>query len=62
MCIRDRFARSKTEIKDRKLADMTKRTVLSVLGGTYDKEKFIATLKEKGIDLSLIHIFRTGCR
>ncbi len=48
-----KFARSKTEIKDRKLADMTKRTVLSVLGGTYDKEKFIATLKEKGIDTVL---------
>ena len=48
-----KFARSKTEIKDRKLADMTKRTVLSVLQGTYDKERFIATLKEKGIDTVL---------
>ena len=51
--VQKKFARSKTEIKDRKLADMTKRTVLSVLGGTYDKEKFIATLKEKGIDTVL---------
>ncbi len=32
---------------------MTKRTVLSVLQGTYDKERFIATLKEKGIDTVL---------
>ena len=32
---------------------MTKRTVLSVLGGTYDKERFIAMLKEKGIDTVL---------
>ena len=32
---------------------MTKRTVLSVLEGTYDKEKFVATLKGKGIDTVL---------
>ena len=51
--VQRKFARSKTEIKDRKLADMTKRTVLSVLGGTYDKERFIATLKEKDIDTVL---------
>ncbi len=51
--VQRKFARSKTEIKDRKLADMTKRTVLSVLEGTYDKERFIATLKEKGIDTVL---------
>ena len=51
--VQRKFARSKTEIKDRKLADMTKRTVLSLLQGTYDKERFIATLKEKGIDTVL---------
>ena len=51
--VQKKFARSKTEIKDRKLADMTKRTVLSVLEGTYDKEKFVATLKGKGIDTVL---------
>ena len=49
-----KFIRSKSEIKDRKLADMTKRTVLSVLQGTYDKDRFIAIpLKEKGIDTVL---------
>jgi hypothetical protein len=48
-----RIARSKSEIKDRKLADMTKRTVLSVLQGTYDKDKFVSQLKEKGIDTVL---------
>ena len=32
---------------------MTKRTVLSVLEGTYDKEKFVSQLKEKGIDTVL---------
>ena len=51
--VQKKFARSKQEIKDRKLTDMTKRTVLSVLEGTYDKERFIATLKEKGIDTVL---------
>ena len=51
--VQKKFARSKQEIKDRKLTDMTKRTVLSVLEGTYDKEKFVATLKEKGIDTVL---------
>ncbi|MBQ7421101.1 MAG: relaxase/mobilization nuclease domain-containing protein [Prevotella sp.] len=51
--VQKKFARSKQEIKDRKLANMTKRTVLSVLEGTYDKEKFVATLKGKGIDTVL---------
>ena len=51
--VQKKFARSKQEIKDMKLADRTKRTVLSVLEGTYDKEKFVATLKEKGIDTVL---------
>lgn len=51
--VQRKFARSKQEIKDRKLAGMTKRTVLSVLEGTYDKEKFVAALKGKGIDAVL---------
>ena len=51
--VQKKFARSKQEIKDRKLADMTKCTVLSVLEGTYDKEKFVAALKGKGIDTVL---------
>ena len=51
--VQNKFARSKLEIKDRKLADMTKRTVLSVLQGTYDKDKFVSQLKEKGIDTVL---------
>lgn len=53
--VQKKFARSKQEIKDRKLADMTKRTVLSVLEGTYDKEKFVAALKGKGIDTVLLY-------
>ena len=51
--VQRKFARSKQEIKYRKLAGMTKRTVLSVLEGTYDKDKFVATLKGKGIDTVL---------
>ena len=51
--VQKKFARSKQEIKDRKLADMTKRAVLSVLEGTYDKEKFVSRLREKGIDTVL---------
>ena len=48
-----KFDRSKQQIKERKLADMTWRTVLSVLEGTYDKDKFVSRLKEKGIDTVL---------
>lgn len=51
--VQNKFARSKTGIKDKKLAEMTKRTVLPVLQDTYDKDMFIATLKEKGIDTVL---------
>ena len=71
--VQNKFAHSKLEIKDRKLANMTKRTVLSVLQGTYDKDKFVSRLKEKGIDTVLRHTeegriygatfidHRTGC-
>ena len=51
--VQKKFARSKQEIKDRKTAGMTKRTVLSVLEGTYDKEKFVSRLRERGIDTVL---------
>jgi len=53
--VQGKFARSKQEIKDRKLAAATKRTVLSVLAGTYDKTRFVAELKAKGIDTVLRH-------
>ena len=51
--VQKKFDRSKQQIKDRKLTDVTRRTVLSVLEGTYDKEKFVSRLKEKGIDTVL---------
>ena len=71
--VEKKFARSKQQIKDGKLAEMTKRTVLSVLENTHDKEKFVSRLKEKGIDTVLRHTeegriygatfidHRTGC-
>ena len=51
--VQKQFARSKQQIKERKLADITGRTVLSVLESTYDKDKFVSQLKEKGIDTVL---------
>lgn len=48
--LQEKLERSKREVKDRKLAGITGRTVLSVLGGTCDKGKFVAALKAKGID------------
>lgn len=51
--VQKQFARSKQQIKERKLADITGRTVLSVLESTYDKDKFVSRLKEKGIDTVL---------
>ena len=48
-----KFAQSKQTIKEKKLAERTKRTVLSVLTFTYDRDKFIATLKAQGVDVVL---------
>lgn len=71
--VQEKCSRSGQEVKDRKLADITRRTVLSVLGGTCDKRKFVAALKEKGIDTVFRHTedgriygatfidHRTGC-
>ena len=71
--VQRKFTRSRQAIKDRKLAGMTKRTVLAALEKTYYKEKFIAELKAKGIDTVFRHTedgriygatfidHRTGC-
>jgi hypothetical protein len=48
-----KFAQSKQSIKEKKLSDRTKRTVLSALTSTYDRDKFIATLKAQGVDVVL---------
>ncbi len=45
-----KFARSKQEIKDKQLAIKTKRVLLSVMGATYDKARFVSGLKKQGID------------
>ncbi len=45
-----KFARSKQEIKDKQLAIKTKRVLLSIMGATYDKAKFVSELKKQGID------------
>lgn len=68
-----KFARSKQVIKEKRLAEKTKRTILSVMGSTYDKAKFISELKRRGIDAVFRHTeegriygatfidHRTGC-
>ena len=48
-----KFAQSGQTIKEKKLSDRTKRTVLSTLASTYDRDKFIATLKARGVDVVL---------
>ena len=46
--VQKKFVRSKSEIKDRKLADMTKRTVLSVLQGTYGQGQVYFPAQREG--------------
>lgn len=48
--VEKRFAKSKVYIKEKKLADMTKRTILAALQKTYRKEEFVRMLHDKGID------------
>ena len=45
-----RFEKSKAYIKEKGLADMTKRTILAVLQKTYRREEFVRMLHDKGID------------
>lgn len=44
------FEKSKAYIKEKKLADKTKRTILAVLQKTYRKDEFVRMLQDKGID------------
>lgn len=48
--VEKRFAKSKAYIKEKKLADMTKRTILAALQKSYRKEEFVRMLHDKGID------------
>lgn len=44
-------AESKERLKDRRLAAMTKRSVLSVLAHTHRRDRFVELLRQKGIDV-----------
>lgn len=71
--VQKKFEDSKRQMKDKKPLEITKHTVLAALGSTYDKDKFIAALKEKNIDTVFRHTedgriygatfidHRTGC-
>lgn len=71
--VRRRFEYSRTHIRDKRPADMTRKTVAAALGRTYRKEEFIALLKAKGVDVVFRHTdegriygatfidHRTGC-
>ena len=71
--LRHRFEYSKAHIRDKRPADMTRKTVAAALARTYRKETFIALLKAKGVDVVFRHTdegriygatfidHRTGC-
>ena len=71
--VQRRFEFSKGQIRDKRLAEITRKTVAAVLARTYRREEFVALLKAKGVDVVFRHtdegriygaIFidhRTGC-
>lgn len=71
--VQRRFEFSKGQIRDRRLAEMTRRTVAAALARTYRREEFVALLKAKGVDVVFRHTdegriygatfidHRTGC-
>ena len=68
-----RFEFSKGQIRDKRLADRTRKTVAAALARTYRKEEFIGLLHAKGVDVVFRHTdegriygatfidHRTGC-
>jgi len=68
-----RFEFSKGQIRDKRLADRTRKTVAAALARTYRKEEFIDLLRAKGVDVVFRHTdegriygatfidHRTGC-
>ena len=68
-----RFEFSKGQIRDKRLADRTRKTVAAALARTYRKEEFIDLLRTKGVDVVFRHTdegriygatfidHRTGC-
>ena len=48
--VEKRFAKSKAYIREKKLSEKTKRTILAALQKTYHKDEFVRMLHDKGID------------
>ena len=71
--VQRRFEFSKGQIRDRRLAEITRKTVAAALARTYRREEFVALLKAKGVDVVFRHTeegriygatfidHRTGC-
>ena len=71
--VQRRFEFSKGQIRDKRLAEITRRTVAAALARTYRREEFLALLKAKGVDVVFRHTdegriygvtfidHRTGC-
>ena len=71
--VQRRFEFSKGQIRDKRLAEITRRTVAAALARTYRREEFVTLLRDKGVDVVFRHIdegriygatfidHRTGC-
>ena len=71
--VQRRFELSKGQIRDKRLAEMTRKTVAAALARTYRREEFVTLLKAKGVDVVFRHTdegriygatfidHRTGC-
>ena len=71
--VQRRFEFSKGQIREKHLADLTRKTVAAALARTYRREEFVALLKAKGVDVVFRHTeegriygatfidHRTGC-
>lgn len=68
-----RFEFSKEQIRDKRLAEMTRKTAVAALARTYRREEFVTLLRDKGVDVVFRHTdegriygatfidHRTGC-
>ena len=71
--VQRRFEFSKGQIRDKRLAEITRKTVAAVLARTYRREEFVTLLRDKGVDVVFRHTdegriygatfidHRTGC-
>ena len=53
--VQRRFEFSKGQIRDKRLAEITRKTVAAALARTYRREEFVALLKAKGVDVVFRH-------